>query len=543
MPLFTPSRLLLAVLSLSFFALLWSFGLPYADNPPALPLIAHGISPGTPLAGSLIPDQLSKVEGPKEDVQKTVLGPAEYEEHDSGDKSKRPGSTAASTFCREVRGAQDTMVIVKTSKAELSDKLPPHLATLLACIPHVAIFSDHAGIIADYPVYDALDTINATLREKHDEFREYAKMQADRNYRPSVDKARNLDKWKYLPMVYKAYRLNPSLRYYLFIETDMTLSWTNMLQWLERLDYRIPYYSGAPMFNGDTKYAQQGSGILVSLGAMRLYAKTYEERFAQEWEPHIGGECCGDVLLATAMTASHVEMAASWPMLQGEAPGTLDWTERHWCTPIVSWHGMNAQETEMLWDFQLTWTKKSGWGIPYLARNAFQELVLPQLVEKKEDWDNVSSDTTIKGEPGRREELAHETEPEKKPEETPEGKSLGETKEAPGSSPDSPRPQVSKPLRRARRDSLDKIGATIKDAADSAANCQTVCEKTEDCIQWKYSSAGDGECHLGKVLRLGRKAEGDGSKGVWTSGWMLDRIEQATEKWGTCETPNWKFNQ
>jgi hypothetical protein len=530
MPLLTPSRLLLAVLSLSFFALLWSFGLPYADYPTSRRVIGHDLSTATPLADLLIPDQPSKPEGLKEDEQKPVLGPPEEETDVGGEKSKRPGSTGASTFCGEVRGAQDTMVIVKTSKAELAGKLPPHLETLLACVPHVAIFSDHAGTVGKYPVYDALEAVNATLREKHDEFREYAKMQADGSYTSSVDKAQKLDKWKYLPMVYKAYKMNPSLRYYLFIETDMTLSWTNLLQWLERLDYRIPYYSGAPMFRGDTKYAQRGSGILLSMGAMRLYAKTYDERYAQEWEPHIQGECCGDILLATAMAASHIEMAASWPILQGEAPGTLDWTERHWCTPIVSWHGVNAQETDMLWDSQVTWTKKNGWEVPYLARNAFEEFVLPQLAAKKEDWDNVSSDTVIKGEPGRREKLEKENEPEK----------------TPGPSAETPRPQGAKlpqPARLARRGPLDKIGATIKDAADSAANCQTVCGKTEDCIQWKYSSAGDGECHMGKVLRLGRKTESKGNKDDWTSGWMLERVKHITEKWGKCEMPNWKFNQ
>ncbi|KAF2680739.1 glycosyltransferase family 31 protein [Lentithecium fluviatile CBS 122367] len=550
MPLLTPSRLVVAILSVFLFSFLWTFGLPQRGYSPPLPVIGHDISPETPLSGPLIPDQPTKVEAPAEEEKKPVVGPALTEEEGSGER-KRPGSTAPTAFCREVRGAQDTMVIVKTSKAEMPDKLPPHLATLLACVPNVAIFSDHAGTVNGHTVYDALDTVNATLRDKYDEFREYAKMQANGGYAPSSEKAEKLDKWKYLPMVYKTHKMKPSLRYYLFIETDTTLSWTNLLQWLERLDYRIPYYSGAPMFRGPTKYAQRGSGILLSFGAMRLYAKAYEERYAQQWESHIGGECCGDIILSTAMTASHVEFTGSFPMLQSEAPGTLDWTERHWCTPIVSWHGMKGQETETLWDSQQKWTKKHGWEVPYLARNAFEEFVLPQLVEKKDDWDNVSSDTKIKGEPGRREKLAAEK---------PKDKSAGQPKPATPDSPHpqppsqaegpSPKPNLGKPSsdappapKPARRGLYEKIGATIKDAADSAANCQAVCQKTEDCIQWKYSAAGDGECHLGKVLRLGRKVEKEEEKGIWTSGWMLDRVRQVTNKWGKCERPNWKFNQ
>lgn len=562
MPLLTPSRLVIAVLSVSFLSFLWSFGLPQRGYSPPLPIISHDISPETSLTGSLIPDQPGKDDRLKGAEQNTV---------GSGEGRKRPGSTAPSAFCREVRGAQDTMLIVKTSKAEMPDKLPPHLATLLACAPNVAIFSDHAGTVDGHTIYDALDTVNATLREKYDEFREYAKMRANAGYIPSTEKAKKLDKWKFLPMVYKAYKMRPSLRHYLFIETDTTLSWTNLLQWLERLDYRIPYYSGAPMFHGSTKYAQQGSAILLSFGALRLYAKAYEERYTQAWESHIGAECCGDILLATAMTASHVEFTGSFPMLQGEAPGTLDWTERHWCTPIVSWHGMNAEEANSLWDSQLKWTKKYGWEAPYLARNAFEEFVLPQLAEKKDDWDNVSSDTKIKGEPGRREKLEKEKTP---PKEEAQDKSESDAKEASEPNPklvapETPRPEPPQPQapnpeppnaqplepeklspklppaspKLIRRDLFDKIGTTIKDAPDSAENCQSVCQKTEDCIQWKFSSAGDGECHLGKVLRLGRKAEKQNGEGIWTSGWMLDRVKKVSEKWGKCEKPNWKFNQ
>jgi hypothetical protein len=556
MPLFTPSRILLAFLSVFFLSFLWHYGLPQHGYARPLPVIGHDIWPETPLSESLIPDQPSKDDRLKEAEQSTILGPTLDEDDGNGIKGKRPGSTAPSAFCREVRGAQDTMVIVKTSKAELSEKLPSHLATLLACTPNVAIFSDHAGTVDSYTIYDALDTLNATLRDKYDEFREYAKMQANTGYVPSLEKAQKLDKWKFLPMVYKAYKMKPSLRYYLFIETDTMLSWTNLLQWLERLDYRIAYYSGAPIFKGSTKFAQQGSGILLSYGAMRLYAKAYEESYAKTWESRIGGECCGDTLLASAMTSSHVEFTPSFPLLQSEAPGTLDWTERHWCTPIVSWHGMNAEETVSLWDSQLKWTKKHGWEVPYLAHHAFEEFIMPQLAEKKDDWDNVSSDTKITGEPGKHEKMAKEKSLAK------EKGSESATKETSGSPPESATsatthlelPQLETPgpvnsalpasTKPTRRDLSDKLGANMKNAADSAAHCQFICDKTEDCIQWKYSSAGDGECHLGKVLRLGRKAskENEG-EGVWTSGWILHRVEAVTQKWGKCEKVNWKFNQ
>jgi hypothetical protein len=567
MPLFTPSRLLLTVLSLSFFSLLLRFGLPHAPHARPLPVAGHDVSPGFPLEGDLIPDPPRKAQFPTAEEQKVVLGAEEKDEdEDDDDEPRPPGSTKASTICSEVRGARDTMIIVKTSKAELDGKLPPHLATLLACAPHVAIFSDYAGTVDGYPIYDALENTNATLRAKHDEFREYKKMQASASYTPTVAKAEKLHKWKYLPMVYRTYRMKPNLRFYLFIEADMTLSWTNLLQWFARLDYRIPYYTGAPMFSGATRYAQQRSGILVSFAAIRLYAKAYDERYAREWEPHIGSECCGDIVLATAMADSHVEMAGSWPMLQAEAPGTLDWTKKHWCTPIVSWHGANAQETDMLWAAQKRWTKKHGWTTPYLARNAFEEFVLPQLEEEKTDWDNMSSDTIIKGEPGSRGKL---TKAQSQDSGSPQTKPVLSSESIPGAKPiisprPSPQPQSAElpptartstdhfginppPLHRSfRRASLTQISATIANAADNATTCHLVCKKTQDCLQWKYSDVGDGECHLGKVLRLGRKV-GDMDRLMrgtsWTSGWMVERVKEVSDTWGKCERANWAFNQ
>ncbi|KAF2260679.1 hypothetical protein CC78DRAFT_419909, partial [Lojkania enalia] len=372
--------------------------------------------------------------------------------------------------CKDVRGAPNVMVVIKTSKAEILKKLPNHLKNLLSCVPNFAIFSDHAGTMEGFTVHDALEDISNSTRKKHKEFLDYEKMVQNPDFKPdTVDK--ELDKWKMLPMVYKAHQLRPYARFYVFIEADTSLSWTNLLQWIDRLDYRIPYYSGAPTFLGNVKFAQRGPGILLSYGAMKHYAKAYDEKYASEWEPRVGRECCGDMVLATTLMESHVEFYSAFPLLQGETLSSLDWNDRHWCQPMVSAHHQNSDEIEMLWNSEKNWTSQKGWEVPYLFKDAFEQHVLPNIADRKDEWDNLASDTKI-------------------------------------------------------------------DAATSPETCAALCAKTEDCMQWRFRHKKDTECHLGKIIRLGKQAKKEGDE-MWTSGWMLDKIQKSTKDWTDCEEPKW----
>jgi hypothetical protein len=545
MPLLTPSRIVMVVLTMTLMTLLLKYGIPHQGASHQLPILGHDGQPLIP--PSLLGDQKPSA-SPIATTQKAeaaAAAPAATENR----------AIAPNTDCRNVRGASDVMVVVRTSKAELEDGLPAQLKTLLSCAPNVAIFSDHAGMVEGIPVYDALESITHDVTTKYDEFREYAKMKADVAYSTSLEYTEALDRWKFLPMVYKAYKQAPKLRFYVFIEPDTSLTWTNLLQWLDRLDYRIQYYSGAPITEKETRMAQQGPGILLSWGALRQYAKTYEERYAKEWESHVGKESQGDLILASAMSESHVELVSSFPLIQGQAPSTLEWTERHWCAPIVSWHGMNSAETDIFQTSLEKWTKKHGWETPYMARDAFQDFILPQLSEKKEDWDNISSDTVIKADPDRKEkEAKQKAEQERKKVEEEEKSAAEEEKEKTASTTTTttdpypiPTPfRKSYPPRDVRKEE-HKIVPTIKQAADRVENCAAVCHASQDCLQWRFTpnkGEDDGECHLGKVLRLGKKAEKEeGKQGKWTSGWNVNKVKKKVGGWKSCDKPNWKFNQ
>jgi hypothetical protein len=597
----TPSRLAIAVLSLSLFSFLWTFGFPSQLAQPARPVVDHydykNVHSKPIIAAPSIAettaharwDDATKVaaeQGPKQ------TGVAEYEE-DGGrwedkDKDKTtdgqkggtaagsttlatavvaapgganatngampaqtptntPSNTAIANFCRDAHGASNVMVIFRTSKAEITERLPAHIQGLLSCVPNFAIFSDHAGEIDGIPVHNALEDIGGETKRRHDEFREYQLMHADSEHKPDKGKTKNLDKWKFLPMVYKAYHLNSAARFFVFIEADTSLSWTNLLQWADRLDYRIPYYSGAPTIVDKVHLAQRGAGILLSQGALRRYAKSYDELYSSKWEPALGKGCCGDLALATALADAHVEFYASWPLMQTETPVSLDFSEKNWCVPAVTWHQTTGALLEDLWLAQKNWTAAHGWSTPFLFRDAFAAFVMPHIAAEKPKWDNLAQDGKIVAPQGRQKQLADDAERRKKDKEREDEKKKGSI--MPGtiqfSDPshhrrDDKDKEKEKEKEKAKEINYDKLHDSYPDAADSLAQCAKTCEAVRDCVQWRYKDAGDGECHLGKVLRLGRETGAKDEK--WTSGWVVKKVEQTTKAW-ECKAAKWDFYQ
>ena len=719
MPLFTPSRLAVVVISCSLFTFLWTYGLPRPLAVPALPIIGqhdyfnvhkdrltptpaahataqahatgvtedgdgYGDDDGERGENNSLPNTPNQTNG----TNTTVI----TEEPHSYEEVLQPPTHEIADFCKGVRGAQHVMVVVRTSKAEIKDKMPAHLKNLLECVPNFAFFSDHSGEIDGYKVHNALESIRGDTKRAHNEFREYQLMHADAEHKTNAGKTMGLDKWKFLPMVYNAYHLRPSTRFFVFIEADTSLSWTNLLQWVGRLDYRIPYYSTAPTSMDGTKFSQRGSGIMLSQGALRRYVKSYDELYTSTWEGRVAKGCCGDLALSSALEDARVEFYSAWPMLQDKRPDTLDYTKKLWCVPAISWHRVNGSDLSDMWEKEKAWIEAKGWGEPYLYRDAFHDHVESQMEIQKDEWDNQSQDAKIIAPQGRQLQLKEEAERRRKHEEEErrkheeeerkkheeeggdkhgeeggdkheeeggdkdkeEGgqnhreeeqnheaeaqnheeeaqnheeevqnhgeeedqiyaeedgqnhekgggqahKEEGGQKKATekkktkqkeqaekdrkkiqeliskeptksgGPNPTQPKPKTkveaesrktkptpkSKPASRATlANSVDKredekkaekpdwksIVGAYPDAGDSSENCQKACLDTDACLQWRYTTAGDGECHLGGTPRLGKKTEGHEK---WVSGWFQERVDNIKEKW-ECEDVNWKFYQ
>lgn len=80
---------------------------------------------------------------------------------------------------------------------------------------------------------------------------------------------------------------------------------------------------------------------------------TYDER----WESVTSAACCGDEIVARALSEVDVALTPSWPRIQGETVSTLDWTKKHWCAPAVSWHHVSPAQVDSMWQYQMQWVK------------------------------------------------------------------------------------------------------------------------------------------------------------------------------------------
>lgn len=271
--------------------------------------------------------------------------------------------------CLNAPGADRVMIVLKTGASEIYEKLPTHLITLFRCTQHYLIFSDLPQTYSDYQIHDALDTVSPKYKDDHEDFEMYRKLQKYQREGQNVAKLKgekgwSLDKWKFLPMMHESYRLaSPDVDWFVYIEADTSLSWTNLLQFLGRMDPRKPLYLGAQNVIGPTTFAHGGSGFIISRGAAKriedrrrkMGARAYDDR----WELSTSLSCCGDEVVARALVEVDVDLTPSWPRLQGETVDTLDWTEKHWCTPAITWHHVSPSQVDSMWRFQNEWVKEN----------------------------------------------------------------------------------------------------------------------------------------------------------------------------------------
>lgn len=71
---------------------------------------------------------------------------------------------------KNLPGANETLVIMRTGSTELQDKLPIHLATTLLRYPESIIFSDYEEDFENHHIIDALEGVNSHLKETSPDF-------------------------------------------------------------------------------------------------------------------------------------------------------------------------------------------------------------------------------------------------------------------------------------------------------------------------------------------------------------------------------------
>ena len=406
--------------------------------------------------------------------------PVPHEEHIAAAPPSPHASAAASQsihsmpkdpICASLPDVSDVLVVVRTPASDLYKHLPAHFLTDIRCVDFLLYSTVHQNI-GPYTVHDALANISDSRRSKHRDFELYDKIQSAQNAVADLsvhaeDNDHNLDRWAILPHVLAAYKKRPGKKWYVYIESDTYLSVSNLMPWLNKMDHTRPIYSGAPVMIGDIELAHSGSGIVLSSAALEKLSHRSLEAW-DDWEEAIGHSCCGDKILAEALKDSGVRLHRSFPMIQGETLFSLDWSERHWCRPAVTWHRQTSQSLDTLWQFETTWARKhadSRNPPPMRFKDYFQMFLVPLIrqSQNRTDWDNLANSITLDDQ--SRSQYAHY----------------------------------------------------------SVDSCRAACDLRQSCVQYAWEP---NKCRLGTVVRWGEAVSSDKRM---ISGWHHQRVERFGE--------------
>lgn len=141
-------------------------------------------------------------------------------------QSRGSGQNSHLKTCKELPGANDVFVVLKTGATEFDHKFPIHLNTTLQCYPNYMVFSDHHEVYQGQTVHDALEPLGDHMKQHHRfEFELYHRIKeggrqilsvTELSDRPDTNRHKiplqsylnvgwRLDKWKFLPMFQTAY--------------------------------------------------------------------------------------------------------------------------------------------------------------------------------------------------------------------------------------------------------------------------------------------------------------------------------------------------
>ncbi|KAH7052286.1 hypothetical protein B0J12DRAFT_661161 [Macrophomina phaseolina] len=386
--------------------------------------------------------------------------------------------------CQDLPGAENILVILKTGATEIYQKLPAHLLATLRCASDVLLVSDYEQDIGGYHIHDILAELSPGITEQHPDFALYREQrQWGKEFQEGLklQGGWQLDKYKFLPMARKAYEVHPDKKWYLFMEADTYMVWTNLLAWLDRLNHTQPLYLGGRSYVRTLPFAHGGSGFVISQPALKRLHEV-EPIHREAWQSMVPHMCCGDAVLGAALLDADVPLTPSQPGIQSEPPSTIQWTADKWCTVALSWHHLTSAEVDALWQFEQDWMIERGKSTPIFFSEYFDRFVEPYLQPTISDWDNLSEEWVYNGE----------------------------------------------------REVVDEFTAAGSDvtrnAHRSASDCRNACIARHNCLQYSYEPD---ICRLSSVLVLG-KPDNNAAREI-ESGWLMKRIKSFRSELEPCD--------
>jgi hypothetical protein len=268
-----------------------------------------------------------------------------------GDDHNVPSNeTACDTFPSDVLSR--IQIILKTSATENPKRVDTHMASVTRCISNLLVVSDKETQLHGHHVYDILADLPPSAREKIPEFEGYDALQRGET---NIDGTAGwrLDRFKFLPMVERAKKVNPSAEWYVFLETDTYFVWDNLFRMLEQFDPSFPLYMGSPAPGrniGEGKvnwFAYGGSGFVLSRAAVDTlvaqetgkYGQFTGQSLSEQYMQVVTDDCCGDSVLGFALYEKGITLSGMWPMFNAHPLDSIPFgNDDHWCQPAISMH-------------------------------------------------------------------------------------------------------------------------------------------------------------------------------------------------------------
>jgi hypothetical protein len=264
----------------------------------------------------------------------------------------------------------EIQVVLKVSSSE-SSATKAHLSTVTSCITNLLIVGDREERLGDRRVLDILAELPKSYETNNLDFQAYVdqkKAHIEGETAKESQRSFKLDRFKYLPMVDKAYTTNPRAKWFVFLESDVYFFWDTLFRLLSQLDSASTHYLGEPHWAGDGRYfAYGGAGFVLSQGLMKklIPAKTLstsstlevprENRLSYRFEDWVKEEQRGDAVLSYAIqNATGVKLAALYPTFSSYQLDKLRTTRERWCYPLLSLHQLKPEQMEDLWKWERT---------------------------------------------------------------------------------------------------------------------------------------------------------------------------------------------
>lgn len=260
-------------------------------------------------------------------------------------------------------------VVLKVGSSEPSDRIDTQISTVTQCIPNILIVSDQDSELHGHHVHDVLESLPESFRNNTPEFEAHDAI-AQGQPPDAVDDRLgwNLDRFKFLPMVEKAYRLSPSAKWFVFLESDTYFVWDNLFRLLDKFDPWTPWYMGSPSPGRHTKddevtwFAYGGAGFVLSIGALeKLFAQSFwssKASLSEQYEELVKTDNCGDSVLGWVLHEKGVKLTGLWPMFNAHALNGVPFGP-HWCQPVISLHKTLLPDMEGL----VKWENQRGWKV------------------------------------------------------------------------------------------------------------------------------------------------------------------------------------